>query len=284
MKSIHALSIDLEDWYHPELVRKRISGDFSVQIDEATQPILNLLDRYQVKATFFVLGEVAEKSPALIETILQKGHEIASHGFSHRPLWELDENGFREEMMRFHAVIQKVLGPVKIKGFRAPTFSLDNRTRWAVKILVELGYQYDASIFPVKLNRLYGLAGAPTKPYRLSIEDLRTEDPNSSLIEFPMSVLEWMGMRIPISGGFYLRLTPLPLLRWGLKKISRCHPFFLYLHPWEGHLRTPHLKLPLADRIITYYCMKGVLKKLEALFMEFEFTRMDRILGLEEAS
>jgi polysaccharide deacetylase family protein (PEP-CTERM system associated) len=284
MKSIHALSIDLEDWYHPELVRKRISGDFIVQIDEATQPILKLLDRYQVKATVFVLGEVAEKSPALIETIYHKGHEIASHGFSHRPLWELDEDGFREEMMRFHAVIQKVLGPMRIKGFRAPTFSLDNRTKWAIKILVELGYQYDASIFPVKLNRLYGLTGAPTKPYRISMEDLRTENPNSSLIEFPMSVLEWMGMRIPISGGFYLRLTPLPLLRWGLKKISRCHPFFLYLHPWEGYLRTPHLKLPLADRIITYYGMKGVLKKLEALFKEFEFTRMDRILGLEEAS
>ncbi len=284
MKSIHALSIDLEDWYHPELVRKRISGDVIAQIDEATQPILDLLDRYQVKATVFVLGEVAEKSPALIETICHKGHEIASHGFSHRPLWELDEDGFREEMIRFHAVIQKVLGPVKIKGFRAPTFSLDNRTKWAVKVLIEQGYQYDASIFPVKLNRLYGLTGAPTKPYRLSMEDLRAEDPHSSLIEFPMSVLEWMGMRIPISGGFYLRLTPLPLLRWGLKKISRCHPFFLYLHPWEGHLGTPHLKLPLADRIISYYGMKGVLKKLEALLKEFEFTRMDRILGLEEAS
>lgn len=284
MKSIHALSIDLEDWYHPELVRKRISGDFTVQINESTQPILNLLDRYQVKATFFVLGEVAEKSPALIERIFHQGHEIASHGFSHRPLWELDENRFREEMMHFHAVIQKVLGSVKIKGFRAPTFSLDNRTKWAIKILVDLGYQYDASIFPVKLNRLYGLKGAPTKPYRLSIGDLRREDPHSPLIEFPTSVLEWMGMKIPISGGFYLRLTPLPLLRWGLKKISQDHSFFLYLHPWEGHSGTPHLKLPLGDRIITYYGMGAVLKKLEALFKEFEFTRMDSILGLEEAS
>lgn len=284
MKSIHGLSIDLEDWYHPELVRKRIHGDFRVQVDEATHPLLNLLDRYQVKATFFVLGDVAEKSPALIETIFKKGHEIASHGFSHRPLWELDERGFREEMVRFHSIIQKILGPLKIKGFRAPTFSLDNRTKWAIRILVDLGYQYDASICPVKLNRLYGLQGAPTHPYRPSVEDLRTENPEGPLIEFPMPVLEWMGLRVPISGGFYLRLIPLPILHWGLKRISRSHPFFVYLHPWEGYVETPHVKLPLTDRFITYYGIGRALKKLEALLKEFEFTRMDRILGLEEAS
>jgi len=282
MKSIHALAIDLEDWYHPELVRKRISGDPDGQIEEATQAILNLLACYQVVATFFVVGEVAEKFPRLIKRIFEGGHEIGSHGFSHRPLWELDENRFREEMIRFNSVIQKVLGSVRIRGFRAPTFSLDNGTRWATKVLTELGYEYDASICPVKLNRLYGLRGAPTTPYRLSLNDLRREDPDSPLLEFPMSVLEWMGLRIPMGGGFYFRLIPLALLRLGLKRIGQYHSFLLYFHPWEGYVGTPQLKLPLADRFITYYGIGRTWKKLESLFRDFQFTRVDRILGLTE--
>ena len=282
MKSIHALAIDLEDWYHPELVRKRVSGDPDSQIEEATQAILNLLSRYQVVATFFVVGEVAEKFPGLIRKIFEGGHEIGSHGFSHRPLWEMDENHFREEMIRFHSVIREVLGAVKIRGFRAPTFSLDNGTRWATKVLMELGYEYDASIFPVKLNRLYGLRGAPTTPYRLSLNDLRREDPDSPLLEFPMSVLEWMGLRIPVGGGFYFRVIPFALLRLSLKRIGQCHSFLLYFHPWEGYVGTPHLKLPLTDRFITYYGIGRTWKKLESLFRNFQFTRVDRILGLTE--
>ena len=284
MKSIHALAIDLEDWYHPELVRKRVSGDPDGQIEEATQVILNLLALYQVVATFFVVGEVAEKFPGLIRKIFEGGHEIGSHGFSHRPLWEMDENHFREEMIRFHSVIQEVLGDVKIRGFRAPTFSLDNGTRWATKVLTELGYEYDASICPVKLNRLYGLRGAPTTPYRLSLRDLRREDPDSPLFEFPMSVLEWMGLRIPVGGGFYFRVIPLALLRLSLKKIGQRNSFLLYFHPWEGYVGTPQLKLPLADRFITYYGIGRALKKLEVFLKEFSFTRIDRLLGLEDIS
>ena len=282
MKPIHALSIDLEDWYHPELVRKRVPGEPDDQIEEATQAVLNLLARHQVAATFFVVGELAERHPGLIRKIFEGGHEIGSHGFSHRPLWEMDEYDFREEMIRFHSVIQGVLGAVKIRGFRAPTFSLDNGTRWAAKVLAELGYEYDASICPVKLNRLYGLGGAPTTPYRLSLNDLRREDPNSPLVEFPMSVLEWMGLRIPVGGGFYFRVIPLSLLRLSLKRIGQCHSFLLYFHPWEGYVGTPHLKLPLADRFITYYGIARTWKKLQSLFRDFQFTRVDRILGLTE--
>jgi polysaccharide deacetylase family protein (PEP-CTERM system associated) len=284
MSSAQGLVIDLEDWYHPELVRRKVSGDPEVQIEEATQPILHLLDRYGVKASFFVLGEVMEKSPALIETIFKKGHEIASHGYSHKPLWEIGEEGFREEMRRFHSLAHQVLGPVKMKGFRAPTYSLNSQTKWGIKILVELGYQYDASICPVKLTRLYGLEGAPTRPYRISGDDLRREDPGSPLIEFPMSVLEWMGLKIPISGGFYLRLIPLPFLRRGLKKIKHNRPFLVYFHPWEGHVGIPRLTLPLRDQFITYYGIGRALKKLEALLKEFSFTRIDRLLGLEGRS
>jgi len=284
MSSANGLVIDLEDWYHPELVRKHVPADPPIQIEEATSPLLDLLDQYGVKASFFVLGEVVKKSPSLIETIFKKGHEIACHGYSHQPLWEIGEEGFRKDMERFHSLVHRVLGPLKLKGFRAPTYSLNSRTKWTIKILVELGYQYDASICPVKLTPLYGLEGAPTKPYRISKEDLRREDPASPLIEFPMSVLEWMGLKIPISGGFFLRLIPLPILRWGLKKIRQDHPFLLYFHPWEGYLGTPRLNLTLKDRFITYYGIRSALKKLEACLKDFSFTRIDRLLGLEDLS
>lgn len=282
MEVINALSIDLEDWYHPELVRKSVGQCPVSQIEDATRPVLNLLDSYEVKATFFVLGELGERNPGLIESIFQRGHEVGCHGFSHKPLWELDEGLFREELRRFHSVMERILGKVKIKGFRAPTFSLDHRTKWALKVLLDHGYQYDASVFPVKLNRLYGMDGAPTRPYRISFEDVRKEDPQSPLLEFPMPLLTLGRLKIPISGGFYLRIFPITFLHWGLKRINREGPFFLYFHPWESYGKTPRLNLPLYNYMITYYGIRSALGKLEFLLKHFRFTRVDRVLGLRE--
>ena len=280
MEMINALSIDLEDWYHPELVRKRSGGSPVPQIAAATQPILDLLDRYETKASFFILGEVAEGHPDLIQSIYERGHEIGCHGFSHKPLWELDENSFRKELEQFHGVMERILGKVEIKGFRAPTFSLDHRTKWALKVLVDFGYQYDASIFPVKLNRVYGLKGAPLEPYRISLENIVEEDPRSPLIEFPFPLLTIGRLKIPIAGGFYLRMIPLPFLYWGLRRINQIRPFLVYFHPWEGHRKTPKQRLPLYDHLITYYGSRSALGKLEYLLKRFRFTRVDEILGL----
>src|SRR4030042_4438573 len=187
MEVVNALAIDTEEWYHSELVEGRRS-DVSL-VGKATQPILDLLDRYQIKASFFIVGELADQNPDFIKSIFNKGHEIGCHGFTHKPLWKLNENIFREELDHFHSVMERILGKVKIKGFRAPSFSLDNRTKWALKILLDFGYQYDASIFPVKLNPLYGVSGAPTRPYRISFRDVREEDPQSPLLEFPFCPL-----------------------------------------------------------------------------------------------
>ncbi len=280
MKMIKALSIDLEDWYHAELMAGKRES-FS-QAAEATQPILDLLDRYQTKASFFVVGEVAERNPELIRSIFRKGHEIGCHTFSHKLLWSLDETLFREELERFHAVMKNILGEVKIKGFRAPCFSIDNRNRWALKVLADFGYQYDASIFPLKINPLYGISGAPTEPYRISFENVKEEDPKSPLLEYPFRPLMIGGLKIPISGGVYLRVLPLPFLRWGLKRINRSHPFLVYFHPWEGYEKTPRLKLPLYSRVITYYGCRSALKKLEVLLKNFKFARVDQVLGLGE--
>ena len=158
MEKINALSFDLEEWYHSELVEGKRSP-FS-QAEEATRPILDLLDRYQTKASFFVVGEVAEQNPHLIQSIYEGGHEIGCHSFSHKLVWNLDESLFRAELERFHSVMEDILGQVKIKGFRAPCFSIDNRNIWALKVLRDAGYQYDTSIFPLKINPFLRGAGS----------------------------------------------------------------------------------------------------------------------------
>lgn len=275
---INALAIDTEEWFHSELLGGRRPPLF--QAPEATQPVLDLLDRYQIKGTFFIVGEVAERHPDLIRSIYQKGHEIGCHGFSHHPLWKLNEGLFREELEHFHSIMEGILGKIAIRGFRAPCFSLDNRTKWALGVLRDFGYQYDASIFPVKLNPLYGVSGAPVKPYRISLRDVREEDPTSPLMEFPTPPFILGRLKIPISGGVYLRFFPLSFLQWGLRRINRNQPFLLYFHPWEGHAETPRLKLPFFNRIISYYGIGSVLQKLEFLLSHFKFGRVDQVLGL----
>ena len=278
MEKINALSFDLEEWYHSELVQGKRSP-FS-QAEEATRPILDLLDRYQTKASFFVVGEVAEQNPHLIQSIYEGGHEIGCHSFSHKLVWNLDESLFRAELERFHSVMEDILGQVKIKGFRAPCFSIDNRNIWALKVLRDAGYQYDTSIFPLKINPLYGISGAPTRPYRISLEDVRKEDAKSPLMEFPLCPLMIGRLKIPISGGFYLRASPRLFLHWGLRRINRSQPFLVYFHPWEGYAKTPRFKLPLFNRVISYYGIHSALKKLEFLLKHFKFGRVDQILGL----
>jgi len=277
MAVINALSIDLEEWYHSELVGGRRS---SSQAAEATQPILDLLDRYQTKASFFVVGEVAEQNPRLIQSIFERGHEIGCHTFSHSLVWNLGEDRLREELTHFHSVIEKILGKTEIKGFRAPCFSIDNRNTWAFKVLLSFGYQYDASIFPLKISPLYGISGAPTRPYRVSFEDVRKEDSQSPLIEFPLCPLKIGGLKIPISGGFYLRALPRSFLGWGLRRINRSQPFLVYFHPWEGYEKTPRFKLPLFNRMISYYGISSALKKFEFLLRHFRFARVDQVLDL----
>jgi polysaccharide deacetylase family protein (PEP-CTERM system associated) len=279
MEKINAMSIDLEEWYHSELVEGRRSP-FS-QVAEATKPILDLLDQYQTKASFYIVGEVAEQNPDLIQSIFQRGHEIGCHTFSHKLLWKMDESLLREEIEHFHSVMERILGNIKIKGFRAPCFSLDNRSKWALRVLLDFGYRYDASIFPLRINPLYGISGAPTRPYRISFEDVRKEDPQSPLMEFPLCPLMIGRLKIPISGGFYFRILPLPFLYWGLKRINRSQPFLVYFHPWEGYEETPRFKLPLYNRVISYYGISSALKKFEFILKHFKFARVDQILELK---
>ncbi len=269
----NALNIDLEDWYHPEFVRKQITGNPKSQIVDSTNQILKLLDKYNVKATFFILGNVAKKNPELIKKIYKKGHEIASHGMSHNPLWELDYSKFDKELKDFKKLIRKILGNnIKIFGFRAPTFSIDNTTKYGIKCLINNQYRYDSSIFPVKTH-IYGLKNAPYTIYKPNLNDLSQKDNNSNIIEFPLTILKFSKIKIPISGGFYLRIFPYFILKLLLRRInSKKRPFIIYFHPWETYFKTPKIRnISFRNYFITYYGINNCLKKIESLLQDFEF-------------
>ena len=275
----NALTVDLEDWYHPELVRHHLSaGECTPQIQESAQGLLDLFRLRAVKATFFVVGEVARRHPQLIEDIAAQGHELACHGMSHRPLWQLTPDELRCELQEFAGLMRQIVPTVELEGFRAPTFSLDNRTRWALGVLAEFGYHYDSSVFPLR-NPLYGMSGSPLGPYRPSREDLRLADPTGRLVEFPMSVWARAGLKLPVSGGFYLRALPWAWVRSGLRQINQQRPFAIYFHPWETHAGTPRLALPLIARLVTYYNAGGVQSRIEALLDEFAFAPMRAVLA-----
>jgi len=275
----NALSIDLEDWFHPLLVQPFVEGvERKSRVLEASRPLLELLNRHDVRATFFCVGEVVERHPELVQEIQSRGHEIGFHGMTHRPLWDLSPSEFEAEVSDFEQLAAQILGKARaIRGFRAPTFSLDAQTAWALPILAKWGYSYDASVFPMK-GPLYGVPSAPVDPYRISVGDPGAIDAKSPLLEFPPAVCEVMGIRIPVGGGFYLRLMPLPLLIRLLELINRDRPFVLYVHPWEMDPATPRMSLKPFARFATYYGLGSTLSKLDRLLTRFRFTAVDKVV------
>ena len=272
-----AISVDVEDWYHPELVRDRVpANDPRSIVRSATAAILDRLRRHRVRATFFVLGDVARRHPDLVRRIADEGHELGAHGDTHRPLWTLTPESFRAELRAARAAVRDALGTDPMIGFRAPTFSLDRGTAWALDVLADEGFRYDSSVFPVRV-RLYGVAGAPLDIYRVG-RDPAVPDPNGRLVEFPVAVLELAGRRLPVAGGFYLRALPAPLLLWALDRIVRRRPAALYLHPWECAPDVPRVRLPALDSWITYLGLRSAPHKLEALLRRYAMAPMRDIL------
>ena len=265
---INALVIDLEHWHCIELLRNRVPENPVDQVPESTRPILDLLDKYNIKATFAVLGTVAEQHPELIKEIYDKGHEIASHAWSHKTLHSLGKNAFEEEIKRSVEMLESITGEQPM-GFRAPSFSIDNSTKWAFDVLEKHGFEYDASIFPIK-TRLYGAPNAPLHIYRPAKDDIEKEDNNGAIIEFPMTVVK-LAKKIPIAGGFYLRLLPAWFIKFGIKQVNKERPAILYIHPWETFIRTPKMNIPWSSSFVTYYGIDSSLDKFEYLLREFDF-------------
>jgi len=261
------LSIDVEEVFHGEYTRQYRQG-LRYRTPDNIPPILKILEEYDAKATFFMVGEIAEKFPEVINMILEKGHEVSFHGWTHELLWKLTPERFREEAKAF-----KKLHPDCI-GFRAPSFSLNNKTKWALKILYEEGFKYDSSIFPT-WTPLYGTYKAPLKPYRLSIDDSssESEDNNSSLFEFPLTVYNFFGLKLPTAGGFWLRFWNIELIRKSIEKMNnKGYPAILYIHNWELDSETLRLKLNFYKSFITYHNLDKAVKRLKKLLSGYSFT------------
>lgn len=270
---LNGLSFDIEEWYHAELVRRHVSAAGRIsQVEQATEPILDMLARRKLRATFFVVGEVLRDHPALVRAIADGGHEIGCHSMSHCPLWDMTPETLCADLREWRALWGATMGASHpVTGFRAPTFSIGQKTRWALSVLAEEGFCYDSSIFPVA-NYMYGLNGGPLAAYRPDSNDLRCHDPNGPLVELPMTVWEVAGWRLPVSGGAYLRALPMPLLMHALHQVAKERPIVLYMHPWEMHDKAPAVQgMTVTERIITSYNRSSALAKLERILDEFPF-------------
>jgi polysaccharide deacetylase family protein (PEP-CTERM system associated) len=278
--SLHAssLTFDIEDWFHPELVRTHVAKDDArTVVREGTGFILDLLRRHRTRATFFVLGDVVARHPDLIRRIVDEGHELACHGYSHTSLWKLDRESFRQELRAFRHAVRDALGADPARGFRAPTFSIDRSTAWGLEVLSEEGFTYDSSIFPMRV-KLYGVDGAPAGIYRPASDDLARHDPQGPLVEFPVAVHQAAGLRIPVAGGFYLRALPSFVFEGALEALLRERPGVMFVHPWECVSDVPRVKLGAVDAFITYLNLSTVPARLEHLLSRFRSEPMLDIL------
>lgn len=236
----NALTIDVED-YQNIFARDRlgVDGPPTPAVVRNTQRIIGWLAPRGIRATFFVLGEVAQRYPDLIREIDAGGHELGVHGFYHRQVFKLTPATFREEVASAKKLIEDIIGK-SVDGHRAPAFSIGPATRWALDVLVDVGFRYDSSIFPIS-GRRYGWPGFPLDIHEMQLGDGRT------IIEAPLSTVTILGKRLPACGGGYLRLFPGAYTRWAMRRIHQKRPAILYMHPYEIEMNPPEPDLSRLD-------------------------------------
>ena len=276
---INAFTVDVEDYFHVAALSSAITREswptHESRVERNTERLLALLAERGVRGTFFVLGWVAERSPGLVRRIAASGHEIACHGFSHQLIYQQAREEFREETVRAKRLLEDLIGGA-VLGYRAASFSVTRDSLWALDTLIDAGFLYDSSIFPIRHDR-YGLPGAAPEPNRLSAPSGRT------LVEFPMSAARFLGVQVPVSGGGYFRILPFWVTKSGLKQINerRGLPFTFYLHPWELDPGQPRFKVSALSRFRHYTNLARCEGRLRRLLREFEFTSMREALRLQ---
>jgi polysaccharide deacetylase family protein (PEP-CTERM system associated) len=273
---LNAFTIDVEDYFQVAALAPAISRESwptrEYRVEKNTERLLALLARRGIRGTFFVLGWVAERSPELIRRIAAAGHEIACHGFSHELVYRQSQSVFREETTRSKKYLEDLLG-VAVTGYRAASFSITRDSLWALDVLIDLGFQYDSSVFPIRHDR-YGIPGAAPEPGVLLAPSKR------ALVEFPMSAASFMGVQVPVSGGGYFRILPYWVTRTGLRQINDTHgrPFTFYLHPWEVDPGQPRVPVGWFSRFRHYTNLDRCEARLERLLAEFAFGSMREVL------
>ena len=280
----NALTVDVEDYFQvsafAENIEQKDWDSHPLRVVSNTHKLLDMFDEAGQKATFFVLGWVAERQKDLVLEIANRGHEVASHGYSHQLIYNQSIDVFREETIRSKAILEDIIQQ-PILGYRAASYSITEKSKWALDIIAESGFIYDSSIFPVRHDR-YGMPDTPEHPYRL-------ETPaGHSIIEFPLSTAKVVNYRIPIAGGGYFRLYPYWLSKMGLRQINRQQkPFIFYLHPWEVDPEQPRIDASWFSRFRHYNNLDKCEDRLKNLLSDFQFgTTWDVLnsLGLVEES
>ncbi len=273
---MNILGIDFEDWFHPELIQRSLTTEKKIpKVIQGIEQILDLLRKNDTLATFFVVGELLEYKPELIDNILSNGHEIGFHTMHHKKLDLMSSTEFSDELSIFAKLTNN-----RSKGFRAPTFSLNYSSNWAIDILEKHGYTYDSSIVPAKTS-MYGFSDAEIKPYKISSDSLEHHDPNGKLFEFPLLVTNFLGKKIPAAGGFYLRTLPMKIIKKAIKNYeSNQIPATFYVHSWELTPEfMPKLKLPFKDKFVTYHNIDKATTKMSEILKDFEFTSFVRYMS-----
>jgi len=277
---LNIIGIDFEDWYHPELVKRNIKDEkHEPSVLNGIDKILDLLRKHDTFATFFVVGELLEFQPEIFDKIIDNEHEIGFHTMYHD---RLDSVGFEE---KFSNEIKKFaeLTKHKSQGFRAPTFSLNQSSSWAIDVLAENNYVYDSSIIPAKSN-MYGSPNAEHSPYRISSKCIEKNDSSGKLIEFPLLTTRFLGKKIPAAGGFYLRSLPTKVIKNAIKNYEKERmPATFYIHSWELTPEfMPRLNLPLKDKFVTYHNLGKAYSRMSELLKHFEFTSFGRYIAENE--
>jgi polysaccharide deacetylase family protein (PEP-CTERM system associated) len=278
---LNAFTVDVEDYFQVTAFESQVSRNDWEQIPsrvvESTQRLLRLLNRYHVKATFFVLGWTAEKFPTLVEQISAAGHELACHSYWHRLIYRQTPEEFREDLQRAKRAIEHAGGQT-IVAYRAPSFSVTRRSLWALEILVEEGFEIDSSIFPTVHDR-YGM---PNCDLRLHM----VETPAGSLWEFPLAIQRVGRMSVPISGGGYFRLFPFHFSRLCLENVNRRkRPFAFYIHPWEVDPQQPRIDgASRLSRFRHYVNLQQTEQKLERLLKAFCFGTISEVVAKHRAA
>jgi polysaccharide deacetylase family protein (PEP-CTERM system associated) len=277
---LNALTVDVEEHFQVSafdgVVGRHEWDSLESRVERNTERLLELLGESEVQATFFVLGWVGQRYPRLVRAIAARGHEIGCHGWGHALVYRQRREEFAEEVARSRAVLEDAAG-VAVRGYRAASFSITRHSLWALDVLVEAGFHYDSSIYPVVHDR-YGLPGAPR-----GISRLRTPA-GSSIVEVPPATLRIGPVVLPVGGGGYLRLYPAAFTRWAIGRLNRVErmPAILYLHPWEVDPEQPRIRASWASRFRHYQGLHRTTERLRDLLRRFSFAPIAEVIGAGE--